>query len=95
MASEIHTVRNGAKMAPGGTGKQKPPGVGCVYKGAEMETGRAAMPYVLAVAIIKTRSWFVKEVIRLDEYSLMIFTPYYDPSPPPEKVVANIMSFFL
>ena len=37
-------------------------------------------------------SWFVKEVIILDVYIIVIFTPYYDPSPPPWKVVANSIS---
>ena len=40
----------------------------------------------------KTRSWFVKEVIILDVYLIVIFTPYYDPSPPLWKVVSNSMS---
>ena len=51
--------------------------------------------YSLGVVILKTSSWFVKEVIRLDEYCLVIFTHYYDPSPTLWKVVANIMSSFL
>ena len=53
------------------------------------------MPYILYVAILKTSSWFLKEVIRLDEYRLVIFTPSYDPPPPTWKVVANSMSSFL
>ena len=40
----------------------------------------------------KESSWFFKEVIRLNVYLLVIFTPYYYHSPPPWKVVANIMS---
>ena len=42
--------------------------------------------------ILKTSSWIYKEVIRLDIYLLVIFTPYYDPSPPPWKVVSYSMS---
>ena len=53
------------------------------------------VPYVICVAILKTISWFVKEAIRLYEYHLVIFTPYYEPSPPPWKVVANNMPSFL
>ena len=34
----------------------------------------------------------VKEVIRLDVYLLVIFNPYYYPSPPLWKVLANSMS---
>ena len=47
------------------------------------------MPYALATVILKTSSYFVKEIMRLTVYLLVIFTPYYDPSPPPWKVVAN------
>ena len=53
------------------------------------------VPYVLGVAILKTNSWFFKEVIRLDVYSIVIFTLYYYPSPPTWKVVDNIISSFL
>ena len=34
-------------------------------------------------------------MIRLDEYRIAIFTPYYNLSPPPWKVVINSMSSFL
>ena len=50
------------------------------------------MLYALDMTILKTYSWFVKELIRLYVYLLVIFTPYCDPSPPPWKVVANGMS---
>ena len=42
--------------------------------------------------ILKKVDGVVKELIILDAYILVIFTPYYDPSPPPWKVVANSMS---
>ena len=34
-----------------------------------------SMPYVLGVDILKTSIWFVKELIRLDEYHLVILYP--------------------
>ena len=40
------------------------------------------LPYALAMSIIKTSSWFVKEVIILYVYHLGIFFPYYETSPP-------------
>ena len=56
----------------------------------------AALFYTrLSRLIITTSSWLVKEVITLDEYCLVIFTPYYKPPPPLWKVVANSMSYFL
>ena len=48
--------------------------------------------YESSMDILKTGSWFVKEVIKLDVYCLMLFTPYYEPSNHPWKVVANSMS---
>ena len=57
-----------------------------------MSVGEVHIPYALAVTILETSSWFVKEVIRLDVYILVIFTTYYDPLPPPWKLVANSMS---
>ena len=50
------------------------------------------LSYALAMDFLKTSSWFVKEVIILDQYLLVIFTPYYEPSLPPWNLVANIMS---
>ena len=43
------------------------------------------------MVILKQVFDVVKEVIILDLYRLVIFTPYYDPSPPRLKVVANSM----
>ena len=60
-----------------------------------LEDVEDCVPYAYSMDILKTSSWFVKEVIRLDEYSLVIFTPYYDPSPPLWKLLANIMSSFM
>ena len=53
------------------------------------------LTYIPGVAILKKISWFVKEVIIFYKYILVVFTPYYDPSPPLWKVVVNSMSSFL
>ena len=50
------------------------------------------MAYVSAMAILKKVVGVVKEVIILDVYLLVIFTPYYNHSPPPWNVAANSMS---
>ena len=49
------------------------------------------VPYALGVAILKQVVGVVREVIILYVYLLVIFTPYYYPSPPPWKVVENSM----
>ena len=43
------------------------------------------------MAILITSSWFFNEVIILDLYLLVIFTPYYDPWPPLWNMMVNIM----
>ena len=54
--------------------------------------GRRGCVVSSSMDILKTSSWFFKEVIILYVYCLVIFPPYYDPLPPLWEMFSNGMS---